>query len=371
MTMSNTENPPGTDPVRLWASAEEYVCLGELHEAARRTIAPEVWNFVDGGAGDEWTMGENERAFARWLFLPRMLSGIAGPDPSTSMLGFDLSMPLVVSPFGFDGLIHPDGHLATARAAAAAGTVFIVPMACTHSLEDVAAVAPDAPRLFQPVAMGEPEQFVALGRRAAAAGYRGLCVTVDTPRAGWRERSMIDRFNPSPAAVTGNFVDNMAGFAAVMDFTRRQWTWAELGDACREVGLPWLAKGILTAEDAAAALAVGAAGVMVSNHGGRQLDFAPAPLDQLPEIVEAVGGRGVVGIDGGVRRGSDVLKAVALGATFVGVGRPAAWGLGAGGEAGVARVLDLLRQELETTMALAGVETIAAVDRSLLRPADR
>lgn len=372
--MAVTDSDPASDPAspvtQLWVTAEQWVCLREIQAAARDATPPDVRNFVEGGAGDEWTMGENERAFSRWLFLPRMMTGISPPVTTTTFLGMELSSPTVISPFGFDTLLHADGHRATARAAAASGTLFIVPMACAHSLEEVAEAAPDAPRLFQPVAMGSVDEFVALGKRALAAGYRGLCVTVDTPRAGWRERSMIDRFNPSPAAVMGNFKDNLAAFAAVMDFNRPQWTWAELGDACATVGLPWLAKGILTAEDADAALGVGASGVMVSNHGGRQLDFAPAPLDQLPGIVDAVGGRGVVAIDGGVRRGSDVLKAVALGADVVGMGRPVAWGLAAGGEAGVGRVLHLLREELITTMALAGIATIDAADRALVARAN-
>jgi 4-hydroxymandelate oxidase len=356
------------DLAAMFQSHEAFVTIREIRAAAQAAIDPPVWNFLEGGAGDEWTLDRNRAAYARWQFRPRSLTGIDPPDTRTTVLGLDLSMPVVVSPFGFDGLMHPDGHRAVAAGAARAGTVMTAPVISSQSLETVREAAPDAVPFFQPIAMGAPEEFVWLGRRAKDAGYRALVATVDTPVAGWRERSMEDRWEPQPGNILGNFMDNPARIASIMDFTRRMWTWAELGDCCAEVGLPWLPKGVLGADDARAALDAGASGVFVSNHGGRQLEGAPATLDVLPEIVDAVGGRGVVGIDGGVRRGSDVVKAVALGADFVGLGRPVTWGLGAAGADGVHRVLELIRNELSTTMSLCGRGTVSAIDRTLVEP---
>jgi isopentenyl diphosphate isomerase/L-lactate dehydrogenase-like FMN-dependent dehydrogenase len=352
----------------MFRSEEAFVTLREVRAAAEAKLDPAVWNFLEGGSGDEWTRARNEAAFARWQFRPRSLTGIEPPDTATGILGLDLAMPIVVSPFGFDALMHPDGHLAVAEGAARAGTAMTVPLVSSKSLEAVREAEPEAAPLFQPIAMGAPEEFLRLGRRAADAGYTALVVTVDTPVAGWRERTMEDRWDPDPRVILGNFTDDPARIAAVMDFQRRMWTWPVLGELCSQIGLPWLPKGVLGAQDARAALDAGACGVFVSNHGGRQLEGAPASLDVLPEIVAEVGGRGVVGVDGGVRRGSDVVKALALGADFVGVGRPVTWGLGAAGADGVHRVLELLRNELSTTMSLCGRGTVDAIDRTLVEP---
>ena len=356
------------DLAAMFQSEEAFVTIREIRAAAESNIDAPVWNFLEGGAGDEWTLDRNREAYTRWQFRPRSLTGIDPPDTRTTLLGLDLSMPVVVSPFGFDALMHPEGHRAVAEGASRAGTVMTVPMVSSQSLESVRATAPDAVPFFQPIAMGAPEEFVRLGRRASDAGYQTLVVTVDTPVAGWRERSMEDRWNPDPRVVLGNFMDDPARMGAVMDFARRMWTWPELGECCAEVGLPWMPKGVLGAEDARAAIDAGACGVFVSNHGGRQLEGAPATLDVLPDVVAEVRGRGVVGVDGGIRRGSDVVKALALGADFVGVGRPVTWGLGAAGAAGVHRVLELLRNELSTTMSLCGRGTVDAIDRSLVEP---
>lgn len=357
------------DLAALFQSQEAFVTISEVRAAAEDALDPPVWNFLEGGAGDEWTLDRNRAAYERWQFRPRSLTGMDPPDTTTTLLGLDLSMPVVVSPFGFDALIHPDGHRAVAEGAARTGTVMTVPVISSLPLEAVRGAAPDAVPFFQPVAMGAPEEFVRLGRRAKDAGYRALVVTVDTPVPGWRERSMEDRWEPDPRAILGNFMDDPTRLGAIMDFARRMWTWPELGHCCAEIGLPWMPKGILGVDDARAAVEAGACGVFVSNHGGRQLEGAPATLDVLPDIVAAVGDRGVVGVDGGVRRGSDVVKALALGADFVGLGRPVAWGLGAAGADGVHRVLELIRDELVTTMSLCGRGTVPAIDRTLVEPA--
>jgi len=352
-----------------WAEGGEFVTLAEITRAARDKLDPAVWNFVEGGSGDEWTLAENRRAFERWQFRPRVMTGIPAPDLSCNVLGIPLSMPILTAPFGFDAMVDPEGHLAVTRAAAAMGTACLVPVVSAFPLEEVAAAGPAAARIFQVVPSGSEERFVALGKRAKDAGYSVLCVTVDTLVPGWRERSMEDRFNPDPRVILGNL--DMTDLAAISGFDSREWSWDALRDLCAEVGLPWIAKGVLTDVDAAAAVSAGAVGVFVSNHGGRQLDGAPAAATALPEVAAAIGGDAVVGLDGGVRRGSDVVKALALGADVVAVGRAVIMGLAAAGEAGVVRVLELLQKEMATTMSLVGRSAIADIDGTIITPAPR
>jgi 4-hydroxymandelate oxidase len=352
----------------VWDTQDMYVTLREIEAAARLVLTSEAWDFVEGGSGDEWTLRRNRAAFLDWRFRPRVLAGVDPPATTTNFLGRDLAMPLVVAPFGFDGVFHPEGFEAVVHGGREAGTAVIVPAISCRTIEDVAASAPDVPKLFQPIAGGADETFLEQVGRAEAAGYIGLVVTVDTSMPGWRERSMERRWNPDPSLLLANFGGDIAKLGGVLDFSRRTWTWEHLGELCASVSIPWLAKGVLVADDARAAVDAGAAGVFVSNHGGRQLDGAPGTLDALPEIVEAIGADAIVGIDGGIRRGSDVVKALALGADVVAVGRPVVWGLAAAGASGVHRVLDLLRQELVTTMSLCGLESISAISRALVEP---
>lgn len=352
-----------------WGSTAEFATVAEITRAAKAKLEPGVWNFVEGGSGDEWTLAENRRAFERWQFRPRMMTGISAPDLRTEVLGIPLSMPVLTAPFGFDAMVHPEGHLAVTRAAAAAGTACLVPAISAFPMEEVAAAGPAAARIFQLIPMGEEAAFVKLGARARDAGYSTLCVTVDTLVPGWRERSMEDRFSPDPSVVLGNL--GIPDFMAISAFDAQEWSWSTVTDLCREVGLPWIAKGILTSDDARAAVAAGASGVFVSNHGGRQLDGAPAAASALPEVAAEIGGEVVVGLDGGIRRGSDVVKALALGADVVAVGRPVIMGLAAAGEAGVARVLELLQKEMATTMSLVGRPTVADIDSTCIMPAPR
>ncbi len=355
------------EPRPLWETTERFATVGELRRIARATMEVGLWNYLEGGSGDEWTLERNESSFKRWRFCPRMLTGITPPDVRTTVLGMSLSMPIVTAPFGFDSQFHPDGFTAVTRGAGSQGTAAIVPVISSRSLEEVRAAAPEAAQLFQVVAWGPEQPFVDLGRRAADAGYKVLVVTVDTSAPGWRERSFVDRWLPDGSAALGNFKEDPSTLARMTDFGDRMWTWEELGDRCAKVGLPWMPKGVLCGEDARAAVDAGAAGVFVSNHGGRQLEQAPAPLDVLPEVVSAIGGEAVVALDGGVRRGSDVLVALALGAQLVGIGRPTVWGLAAAGVEGVGRVLDLLRRELVVTMSLCGRASVAEVDETLVR----
>jgi isopentenyl diphosphate isomerase/L-lactate dehydrogenase-like FMN-dependent dehydrogenase len=339
------------------ASPVPFPTLAAVRRAAHAALDEHALAYLEGGAGAERTLRWNEEAFGKWAIRPRVCTGEATADTTCELFGVPLSMPIVVAPFGLDALFHPDGHRALVQGAAAAGTVAFASSSSAFPLEEVHAAAPGAAIGFQVSALGPVGVVERMAKRAADAGYRVLCMTVDTPRPGWRERTREDPDAPDAAALASANYGPEDYAARVRGAVG--WTWdtvAGVGDAA---GIPWVAKGVLTGADAHHAIDHGAAGVWVSNHGGRQLDGAPASLDALPEVVDAVGGRAPVLVDGGVRHGSDVLVALALGATAVGIGRPAAWGLTAAGADGVARVLDLLREEYEITRTLAGGLSVA------------
>jgi 4-hydroxymandelate oxidase len=339
--------------------AERFPTLTEIRRAAEAALSPDVWDFLAGGAGAETTLRANRRSFEQWEFRTRVMSGLGVPSTATSVLGLPLRIPVLTAPFGTDGIFDTQGHLAVARANAAAGALSIVPEAGTHSIEAVAAAAPSAARIAQLHPMGEESNFLRMLDRIEAAGYGAVCVTVDCPTGGWRERNLRNGFVVDLKMITGNYPAG-SGVAAEdvfgQLFVRDQpvWSWADLARLMSHTALPWIAKGILTAEDTEAAIASGAAAVLVSNHGGRQLDGAPAALDQLPEVVAAAGGRIEVLLDSGIQSGSDIVKAIALGARAVVIGRLPAAGLAAGGQAGVSRVLDLLQQEMVSILTLLG-----------------
>jgi len=326
--------------------------LAAYRRAAHARLTPGALAYLEGGAGAERTLRANEAAFDRFVIRPTVLTGAARVDTTTDLLGAPLATPLLVAPFGLDRLFHPDGHRAVVQGAAAAGTVAIASSSSGFTLEDVHAASPAGAWAFQVSALGPMSVVERTARRAADAGYRALCITVDTPRPGWRERTLEDPDPPSALALASanygpeDYAERTAGAVG--------WTWEMVAEVGAGSGIPWLAKGVLTATDARAAVAHGAAAVIVSNHGGRQLDGVPAAIDALPEVVAAVAGALPVIVDGGVRHGSDVLVAVALGATAVGIGRPAAWGLTVGGADGVARVLQILTEEYAIARTLAG-----------------
>jgi 4-hydroxymandelate oxidase len=320
----------------------------DFEPLARERLPREVFDFVSGGAGDEWTLRENPRAFERWVLRPRVLRGVTEPDTSTQVLGVPLSMPVMIAPWAYQRLVHPDGELATARAAARAGTLMVVSTPAERDLEAIVA-ASDAPKWFQLYVVRDRAVSELMLHRAVEAGYGAVVFTVDLPVGGLRYRDLRNGFEipPSMRARGGDYDPAI--------------TWDDLAWIKEHTGLPVLVKGILTAEDAPLALEAGADGIVVSNHGGRQLDGTPASVDALPEVVQAVAGHVPVLMDGGVRRGTDVLKAIALGAAAVLVGRPAAWGLAADGEDGVVRVLEILRDELVNAMILAGCHTVSDI----------
>jgi 4-hydroxymandelate oxidase len=348
-----------------------FVVLDDAVDEARRTLAPDVLAYVEGGAEDEHTLEENRRAFRRWLVRPRMLTGATGADPSTTFLGIPLAMPVLVAPFSGDTLLHADGYRGVLEAAASHGTLAVVPeVTGRHTLEALAAAFPASARVFQ-LSLRHPEDvLVELVQRAADAGYSAICVTIDVPVVGVRRRELR---NPGATVEISNFERSSIARAFMDDAGEREppWTWARLADVMAGTDLPFAVKGVLTAEDARAAVDGGAAAVYVSNHGGRQLDSAPATLDQLAEIVEEDGRDVEVAVDGGVRNGGDVVKALALGARAVLVGRPACYGLAVAGTTGVHRVLEILRHELVTAMTLLGRARVADLDRSVLQPARR
>ncbi|TRV80995.1 alpha-hydroxy-acid oxidizing protein [Streptomyces sp. 130] len=335
--------------------------LRELHDRARKLLDPVVYDYVAGGAGEERALVENERAFDRYALLPRVLSGGEARETGVDLPGAPQASPVVVAPTAFHRLAHRAGERATARAAAAEGAVLVTGTAATVAVSDVVAAAreaaPDPAVWFQLYLHPRPEVTGALVRRAEDAGCAALVVTVDSPVFGRHTRDLRNGFTDLPPGYAAENMRDLPGAgpgeltAIPMSAALR---WPDFAEAVRGTSLPVLVKGVLHPDDARLAVEHGAAGVIVSNHGGRQCDAVPAAVDCLPAAVEAVAGRVPVLLDGGVRRGSDVAVALALGARAVGVGRPVVWGLAADGEAGVRRVLATLRDEYDHTLALCG-----------------
>jgi 4-hydroxymandelate oxidase len=347
-------------PARPHPRDSEFPTLADIHAAALRRLPRDAATYLESGAGTEQTLRANREAFSRWVIRPRPMSGVSDPKVNTEFLGIPLSVPVLTAPFGGDALFAPDGQQAVARANAAAGIASIVPEVGSFSYEQVAAAAPGAARIAQ---LHPYDSFDAVAARVKSAGYQALCVTVDCPIVGFRTRNRAARLRLDPVIWSGNVTDDGSPNVA-STFAARvapPWTWDQLAEATARHGLPWIAKGILSAEAAEAAIGAGAAAVLVSNHGGRQVDPAPASLDMLPEVAAQVGGRVPVLLDSGVRTGADVFLALALGASAVVIGRLAAYGLAAAGERGVRRTIELLTEELHILMTLAGVPDIASL----------
>jgi 4-hydroxymandelate oxidase len=331
---------------------------------AQAKMDPAFWDFYQGGSDDEVTLRANRTAFERIRLRPRVLVdvGASALDMHTTVLGIPVSMPILIAPMAMHCLAHPEGECATAQAAAKAGTLMIASTVSTRTLEEIAKAASGL-LWFQLYVYPSLQVAEKLVRRAEAAGYRAIVLTVDLPYLGNRERDKRHNVTIPPAPFReANFVD--------VDKTGQEWislTWESLSWLRSITSLPILLKGILTAEDALLAIEHGIDGIIVSNHGGRQLDSALAGIEALPEIVEAVAGHCEVYLDGGVRRGTDILKALALGARAVLVGRPVLWGLAVNGAEGAYHVLEILRKELELAMALSGRPTLNSIDRTLLK----
>jgi 4-hydroxymandelate oxidase len=323
-----------------------------------------VWDYVVAGAGDGITLAENRRAFDRIAIRPRMLVDVSRIDATTSVLGASVAAPIMIAPSGQHGAICAQGECATAQAAGRAGLAMVASSGSDRTIEDIAAAA-TGPLWLQLYLFPDRPRTVALLQRAEAAGCRAIVLTVDSPRWGRKERSLRseDQFDWPDS---GNLAD-LPPATAVWPDGGAPATWADVDWLRGVTRLPILLKGILTAEDAGVAVEHGVEGIVVSNHGGRQLDGVMASIDALPEVAAAADGRCEIYLDGGVRRGTDVLKALALGARAVMVGRPILWGLAVDGAAGAFDVLDILVRELALAMALSGRPTIASIDRDLVR----
>jgi isopentenyl diphosphate isomerase/L-lactate dehydrogenase-like FMN-dependent dehydrogenase len=376
--------------------SSRVVSVPDLRPLACRRLPRVVFDYLDGGADGEFTLRENCRAFEDVTFRPRHAVSVPVCDLRTRVLGFDLAFPVLLAPVGYSRLMHPEGEVAAARCAGAAGTAYILSTISGHRLEDVKA-ASAGPVFYQLYLMGGRGAAEASMARARQAGFAALVVTIDTPVAGMRER---DSRNGMKELMSGGIFSKIPFLPQIL--SRPGWlvrflldggvphlpnvvipgqgpmpmvdvgaalasstvTWQDLRWIREAWSGPIVIKGVLTGEDARRAIDEGASAIVVSNHGGRQLDYAPATLQVLPEIVAAVKGEIEVLMDGGVRRGSDVIKAICMGARAVLVGRAYAYGLAAGGPAGVARAIDILRSEMERTLKLLGCASISALDRS-------
>ena len=351
--------------VDRWASC---VSLAAFRALAAELMEPAAFDYVDGGAWDEVSLAENDAAWLRYRLRPRVLVDVSRIDTSTTLLGAPAAFPVATAPMAFHGLASPGAEPATARAAARAGVPFTLSTMSTRSIEDVAEAAPDGVRWFQLYTQADPGRSRALVERAAAAGYAAIVLTVDLPVLGYRQRDRLSAFDVG-AVEMGNFDEE--GIGPTHKDPAPILTWDDLATIRSWSSLPLVLKGILTAEDARLAVEQGVDAIVVSNHGGRQLDRVAAPIDVLEEVVDAVGGRTEIWVDGGVRRGLDIAIALALGARGVLVGRPILWALAAGGQAGVERALAILREEFEITLALLGTPTPAAITRDHVARAAR
>jgi isopentenyl diphosphate isomerase/L-lactate dehydrogenase-like FMN-dependent dehydrogenase len=356
------------------------LAVDELEQKAREVLPPEAYTYVACGAGSGETEWANPEAFQRWRIVPRFLRDVSRRDLSVTLLGRRLPAPVLLAPIGVQGMLHPDAELAVARAARALGVPLVLSSVSSTPLEPVAQVLGDVPHWFQLYWPRDPELAASFLSRAERAAYSALVVTLDTYLLGWRERDLQLGWLPFlrgqglanylsdpvfraalPAPPEQDPPAAIAHFFQVV--TNAALTWADLAFLRQHTRLPILLKGILHADDARRAVDSGIEGVIVSNHGGRQVDGAIAALDALPEVVEAVGGRMEILFDSGIRRGADIFKALALGARCVLLGRPYCYGLAAGGEEGVRDVLRNLLADLELTLGLAGCAGPADVGR--------
>ena len=377
-------------------ASPRVVSIDDCRPIARRRLPRAVFDYLDGGAEGEVTLRENCRAFEDVTFRPRHAVAYANCELCTRVLGFDLSLPFLLAPVGYSRLMHPGGEVVAARAAGAAGTAYILSTISGHKLEDVKAGS-IGPVFYQLYLMGGRGAAEAVIDRARVAGFSALVVTIDTPVSGMRERDFRNGmkelvsggllakvpFIPELLSHPGwlisflrdgglpglpNVVIPGQGPMTLVDIgaalASAAVTWADLGWIREHWGGPIVVKGVLTGDDARRSVDEGAAAVVVSNHGGRQLDCVPASLRALPEVVKAVNGQVEVLMDGGVRRGTDVVKAICLGARAVLCGRAYAYGLAAAGEAGVVRAIEILRTDVERTLRLLGCPSITALDRS-------
>ncbi|XP_043688664.1 peroxisomal (S)-2-hydroxy-acid oxidase-like [Telopea speciosissima] len=351
----------------------EITNVSEYEAIAKKKLPKMVYDYYASGAEDQWTLRENRNAFSRILFRPRILIDVTKIDLTTTVLGFKISMPIMIAPTAMQKMAHPEGEDATARAASAAGTIMTLSSWATSSVDEVASTGPGI-RFFQLYVFKDRNVVAQLVRRAERAGFKAIALTVDTPRLGRREADIKNRFSVPPFLILKNFegldlgkmgkTDDSGFVSYAAGQVDQSFSWKDVMWLQTITSLPILVKGVLTEEDTRLAIQNGAAGVIVSNHGARQLDYVPATIMALEEVVKAAQGRVPVFLDGGVRRGTDVFKALALGASGIFIGRPVVFSLAADGEAGVRKVLQILRDEFELTMALSGCRSLNEITRN-------
>lgn len=370
MNMWTLRKPPGGKGGRRSVNrgrkpAAAPVSLQGFEEAARRKLSVSTFDFLAGGAADEHTIRWNREAYDRLRLRPRVLIDVSSVDSRVTLLGLDLPHPILLAPVAYQKLFNREGELAAVRGAGAAQALFVFSSSANVSVEDVARAA-TSPLWFQLYVQADRGANKEIIARAIAAGCKALCVTVDTPVIGPRNREQRAGFTLPPGLPVPMNPQNVEARSSGGSSKRVSVTWKDIEEFQSMSSVPVLLKGVLHPEDAQIAAAMQLGGVIVSNHGGRNLDTAPATIDALPEIVDRVAGRVPVLVDGGIRRGTDVLKALAVGASAVLIGRPYAYALAVDGADGVARAVGILRAELEMAMALVGRPSISALDRSLL-----
>ncbi|NWS58533.1 HAOX1 oxidase, partial [Chunga burmeisteri] len=368
------------------------VCIADFEEYAKKFLPKSVYDYYRSGADDQETLADNVAAFSRWKLYPRVLRDVSVMDLSTSVLGQKISMPVCVGATAMQRMAHADGETATAKACQAVGTGMMLSSWATSSIEEVAEAAPTGLHWLQLYMYKDREITKSLVKRAERAGYKGIFVTVDTPFLGRRIDDVRNKFQLPPHLRLKNFSSSDLAFSSGKDFGENSAlavyvaeaidasiNWEDIKWLRGLTSLPIVVKGILRADDAKEAVKIGVNGILVSNHGARQLDGVPATvsiavflvslfqIDVLPEIVEAVEGKVEVFLDGGVRKGTDVLKALALGAKAVFIGRPLIWGLVYQGEEGAKEVLQMLKEEFRLAMALTGCQRVEEIGRTLIR----
>jgi isopentenyl diphosphate isomerase/L-lactate dehydrogenase-like FMN-dependent dehydrogenase len=365
-----SNRPPGPTQAEIDDAARRFLTTTEMVAEARRRLHPHIWDFIAGGTETEATLARNRLAIDLWALRPRVLREVLTEtvDPSSSLLGVKLRIPVIFAPVGGMTLFDPWGAMGAIRAAAAHGTMAFL-SSVTEPDVDVGAAEADGRLVLQLYVRGDPAWVDAYVERVANAGCKAICFTVDSDTYSRRERNQLNRFfGGGPTTAT-----QPSGRAGVMSALGREhqerFSWRDIERVRAKFDLPVILKGIATAEDARIAVDHGAAVVYVSNHGGRQLDHGQGGLEMLPEIAAAVDGRAELVVDGGFVRGTDVLKAVALGAKAVGIGKLQAWALAAGGQPAMLRLLDLLEEEIIKDMMLLGVTRLDQLDRSFLAPA--
>lgn len=343
-----------------YSTHERFTTLRGIEAEARKQLSPVVWNYLNCGTGDEVTLRANIADFDKLSFRTPLFAGISNPDTSTTFLGHALSFPALIAPFGGgEQLLDPEGHCATGRAAAAVGIRQIVPVAAAHSLETIAA-ATGVAQMFQVTFVGKVESVLAMIERAKQGGYEQIVATY-SPIRQWRERMMEDRFTIRMAMEDANYGVGRSDLEMLREqlaFEHKRWGWDEAKEVIRNAALPVIIKGVMEAEEAAQCMEAGAAGLYVSNYGGRSIDRMPSAISALPKVRAAVSKDTPIIFDSGIRRGSDIAAAIALGADVVALGRSVGYGLAADGEAGAKRVLELLRNEFWTTLGHLGCSRV-------------